>query len=198
MASLTRWTWVWVNSGSWWWTGKPGVLWFMGSQRVGHNWATELNWTQLSDWTTTFIYYFWSFGHTEQHAGWFLDQDWTWASTVKALNPNHLATREFSHLPLLIDLNIFLKNQITRSINFLWFDFLGRLFSDPGFQSKLNLWTIQIKAIKSERWWIGKTDLWGQSSLGIPALTLLLRSAWGCCFSDPDYDWSPQMSYVYK
>ena len=45
MASLTWWTWVWVNSGSWWWTGRPGVLWFMGSQRVGHNWATELNWT---------------------------------------------------------------------------------------------------------------------------------------------------------
>ena len=43
MASLTRWTWVWVNSGSWWWTGRPGVLWFMGSQRVGLYWATELN-----------------------------------------------------------------------------------------------------------------------------------------------------------
>ena len=47
MASLTRWTWVWVNSGSWWWTGRPGVLQFMGSQRVGHDWATELNWTEL-------------------------------------------------------------------------------------------------------------------------------------------------------
>ena len=47
MASLTRWTWVWVNSRSWWWTGKPGVLQFMGSQRVGHDWATELNWTEL-------------------------------------------------------------------------------------------------------------------------------------------------------
>ena len=44
MASLTRWTWVWVNSGSWWWTGRPGVLWFMGSQRVRHDWVTELNW----------------------------------------------------------------------------------------------------------------------------------------------------------
>ena len=43
MASLTRWTRVSVNSGSWWWTGKPGVLQFMGSQRVGHDWATELN-----------------------------------------------------------------------------------------------------------------------------------------------------------
>ena len=45
MASPTRWTWVWVNSGSWWWTGRPGGLQFMGSQRVGHNWATEMNWT---------------------------------------------------------------------------------------------------------------------------------------------------------
>ena len=45
MASLTQWTWVWVNSGSWWWTGRPGVLWFMGSQRVRHNWATKLNWS---------------------------------------------------------------------------------------------------------------------------------------------------------
>ena len=42
-ASLTWWMWVWVNSGSWWWTGRPGLLRFMGSQRVGHNWATELN-----------------------------------------------------------------------------------------------------------------------------------------------------------
>ena len=41
MASLTQWTWVWVNSGSWWWTGRPGVLQLMGSQRVRHNWATE-------------------------------------------------------------------------------------------------------------------------------------------------------------
>ena len=43
MASPTRWAWVWVNSGSLWWTGRPGVLRFMGSQRVRHNWATELN-----------------------------------------------------------------------------------------------------------------------------------------------------------
>ena len=44
MASPTQWTWVWVNSRSWWWTWRPGMLRFMGSQRVGHNWATELNW----------------------------------------------------------------------------------------------------------------------------------------------------------
>ena len=42
MASPTQWTWV--NSGSWWWTGRPGMLQSMGSQRVGHDWVTELNW----------------------------------------------------------------------------------------------------------------------------------------------------------
>ena len=44
MASPTQWTWVWVGCGSWWWTGRPGVLQPMGSQRVGHDWVTELNW----------------------------------------------------------------------------------------------------------------------------------------------------------
>ena len=47
MASPTQWTWVWVNSGSWWWAGRPGVLQFMGSQRVGYDWETEMNWTEL-------------------------------------------------------------------------------------------------------------------------------------------------------
>ena len=47
MALPTQCTWVWVNSGSWWWTGRPGVLRFMGSQGVGHDWATELNWLGL-------------------------------------------------------------------------------------------------------------------------------------------------------
>ena len=45
VASLTRWTWVWLDSGSWWWKGSPGVLQFMGSQRLRHDWVTELNWT---------------------------------------------------------------------------------------------------------------------------------------------------------
>ena len=48
MTSPTQWTWVWVSSGSWWWTGKSGMLQSMASQRVGHDWATELNWTFLS------------------------------------------------------------------------------------------------------------------------------------------------------
>ena len=48
MASPTQWTWVSINSGSWWWTGRPGMLRFMGSSRVGHDWVTELNWTELN------------------------------------------------------------------------------------------------------------------------------------------------------
>ena len=47
MVLPTQWTWVWINSGSWWWTEKPGVLQSIGSQRVRHNWATELDWIEL-------------------------------------------------------------------------------------------------------------------------------------------------------
>ena len=65
MASLTRWTRVWTSSGSWWWTGKPGVLQSMGPQRVGHNWVTELNWTELNCGCS------WSMGR-----GTFPDQGW--------------------------------------------------------------------------------------------------------------------------
>ena len=70
MASLTRWTRVWVNSGFWWWTGRPGVLRFMGSQRVGHNWATELNWRLRNSNLNTYwsknlqtSLYDWALGH---------------------------------------------------------------------------------------------------------------------------------------
>ena len=51
MAGWTRWTWVWVNSGSWWWTGRPGVLWVMGSRRVGHDWATSLSLFTFMHWS---------------------------------------------------------------------------------------------------------------------------------------------------
>ena len=47
MTSPTQWTWAWVNCGSWWWIGRPGVLHFMRSQRVGHDWVTALIWTRL-------------------------------------------------------------------------------------------------------------------------------------------------------
>ena len=61
MASQTWWTWVWVNSGSWWWTGRPGMLWSMGLERVGHDWVTELNWTcQLPKvWKNIKLKYIW-------------------------------------------------------------------------------------------------------------------------------------------
>ena len=76
MASPAQWTWVWVNSGSWWWTGRPAMLWFMGSQRVRLDWVTELtNWLignenfpiafLLQDclddfWPFTFLFVLWS------------------------------------------------------------------------------------------------------------------------------------------
>ena len=50
IASPIQWTWVWVNCGSWCWTGRPGVLQSMGSQRVGHDWVTELNWINSLLW----------------------------------------------------------------------------------------------------------------------------------------------------
>ena len=55
MVSPTQWTWVWVSSRSWWGTGRPGVLQYMGMQRVRHDWVTEMNWTELNwDWDTFF------------------------------------------------------------------------------------------------------------------------------------------------
>ena len=50
LASPIQWTWIWVNSGRWWWTGRPGMLQSMGSQRVRNDWATELNWTEWKQW----------------------------------------------------------------------------------------------------------------------------------------------------
>ena len=75
MVSLTRRAWVWVNSGSWWWTGRPGMLQFTGSQRVGHDWATELtDWLKSkskpeSDTTSHLRVAIIYFGHTTWHMG---------------------------------------------------------------------------------------------------------------------------------
>ena len=60
MASPSQWTWVWVNSGSWWWSGRPGVLQSMGWQRVGHDWATELNWMKKTPHVVLVIHVFFS------------------------------------------------------------------------------------------------------------------------------------------
>ena len=51
MASPTQWTWVWANSGRWWWSGRPGMLQFMGSKRVIHDWVTKLNWWDQMSWS---------------------------------------------------------------------------------------------------------------------------------------------------
>ena len=82
MASLTRWTWVWVNSGSWWWTGRPGVLRFMGSQRVGHDWATELNW-RLTIQTTHGIHFVF---HTDDKSK-MISHNKYFCCTLKQLQP---------------------------------------------------------------------------------------------------------------
>ena len=62
MASPTQWTWVWVNSGSWWWTGRPGVLRFMGLQRVRCDWVTELNYSKESRFANNRRVYQWMNG----------------------------------------------------------------------------------------------------------------------------------------
>ena len=63
IASPTQWTWVWVSSGSWWWSGKPGVLQSKGWQRVGHDWATELNWTEgIYMISTSYTHWYFFFG----------------------------------------------------------------------------------------------------------------------------------------
>ena len=76
MVSPTQRTWVLVNSRSWWWTGRPGVLWFMGSQGVGHDSAPELNWTECIQQRT------WSFF---SKSGW---NDWKFVCEIMNFHPN--------------------------------------------------------------------------------------------------------------
>ena len=80
MASPTRWTWVWVNSGSWWWTGRPGVLWFMGSQRVGHDWATELNWIKSDKYKS-----YWASLKHIKHSKYILCYPTSWKDTKSSI-----------------------------------------------------------------------------------------------------------------
>ena len=83
MASLTRWTWVWVNSGSWWWTGRPGLLQFMGLQRVRHNWATELNWNVTKLATSSVIAQ--SKLNLQSDYNWWIRREGVWVRTVLIL-----------------------------------------------------------------------------------------------------------------
>ena len=90
MALLTQWTWVWVDSGSWWWTGRPGVLRFMGSQRVWHDWATELNWTLPLDLKLLTV---WGYCVICWHI--ILAQCWIWLTrnALSGLDLGHFAPR---------------------------------------------------------------------------------------------------------
>ena len=92
MASPARWTWVWVNSGSWWWTGRPGVLWFMGSKESDT--TEQLNWTVLNcsleenyDQPRQHIekqrYYFANKGPSSQGYGFFSSHVWMWELDYK-------------------------------------------------------------------------------------------------------------------
>ena len=106
MASLTQWTWVWIDSGSWWWTGRPGMLRSMGSQRVRHNWATELNWIDL--WVLRFeafclfiyiflctTFFFLIYLLLWRHVTSVILVPWEPGLTaVKTWSPNHWTTRE--------------------------------------------------------------------------------------------------------
>ena len=103
MALSTRWTWVWVNSGSWWWTGRPGVLQFTGSQRVGHDWLTE-----LTDWLYRYIVIdipvLSTLVSLSDERVWFLSGQMIWAEfpahiTTKCIKPrNSFASQETSRL----------------------------------------------------------------------------------------------------
>ena len=80
MASPTQWTWVWVNSGSWWWTGRPGMLPSMESQRIRHDWVTKLNW---AEWVAGSFKLFWGrdrgfqeLGHQPRFDLWLLELSW--------------------------------------------------------------------------------------------------------------------------
>ena len=83
MASPTRWTWVWVDSGSWWWTGRPGVLRFMGSQRVGYDWATDLIWSDLRQHIKMQRHYFANKGPSSQGYGFSSGHVWMWELDYK-------------------------------------------------------------------------------------------------------------------
>ena len=122
MTSLTWWTWVWVNSGSWWWTGRPGVLRFMGSQRVGHDWVTELNWGhhRAPSWASWVIQQRPSGCFT--HAG-YICQCYSLSSSHLLLPPPSSQVR-----PLCLHLcrlsiafpNVFSKNQLYSGLYSLW------------------------------------------------------------------------------
>ena len=92
IVSLTQWTWVWVSSGTWWRTGKPGVLQSMGLQRVRHDWATEMNWIDV---------WMWELDHTE---GW-APKNWCFWTVVLGKTLETLWTARRSNQSILKDIS---------------------------------------------------------------------------------------------
>ena len=112
MTSPTQWAWVWVNSRSWWWTGRPGVLQSMGSQGVGHHWATELNWPEPRGkllqslklkyhWFTVFCWFllYSKVTHLNSHVHsfpfWLIPGDWVWPPVLYRPGPCCLPSFDF-------------------------------------------------------------------------------------------------------
>jgi len=108
MASPTQWTWVWVNSGSWWWTGRPGVLRFMGSERVEHDWVTKVNW-----WRT----------RSESSWRWLTSPDFNWV-VKKATQMRNLAKTWKPRSQSSINLGAKRKNKKTKNVK-KWKTVLG-------------------------------------------------------------------------
>ena len=121
MASLTQWTWIWVNSRSWWWTGKPWMLQLMGSQRVRHDWATELNWWANIQKTPRYICFSWDHKNSQ----------FSWDSQCLHRLPFHPPKHSmYAFLNLSLSLGMYWslekKGGITRQISiFLFLPFLS-------------------------------------------------------------------------
>ena len=92
MALLTRWRWVWASSGSWWWSGKPGVMQSIGSQRVGHDRATELNWIEA---VSRFCAEKWLIWQVSKNDSAYCVKSRLWRATVEVKIPNYEAFVEF-------------------------------------------------------------------------------------------------------
>ena len=95
MASLTQWTWIWEDSVSCWWTGRPGVLRFMGSQRVGHDWVSELNWRGTEESLDETERKGWKSWLQTQHS----NSRWQLSMTATEINPDFSIISNEADLP---------------------------------------------------------------------------------------------------
>ena len=142
MVSLTHWTRVWVNSGSWWRTGKPGVLQFMGLQRVGHNWATKLNWDICSGIVGSCVSFIFSFFKGPPYCSPKLLHQFTVpqilqeGSLFSILSPTFISCRLFDNghydwcevaIPcILIFISLIINDDVHLSMLSIWMSFLKK------------------------------------------------------------------------